>query len=128
MSVGEDIRAELVADAAVAALVGARIYPVAAPQGAPLPFVVYTVVSFLPVPSFDGTAQSRPALCRVQVDAYAQTYRDAQGVGTAVDSVLGNLLRPELNASLDVSRDDFDVEGQAHRVSMEFSVFWAPPE
>lgn len=71
----------LLADATVAAAVGTRIYPVAAPQGATMPHIVYQRISGPRVHSHDGSDLAHP---RFQFACNAATYAAAKALANAV--------------------------------------------
>lgn len=123
MTTIEAVRAELAADAAVTALVGERIYPQVAPQGAAPPYVVMTVVSDVPSNTFDGSPATRLVQSRIQVDCYARMYREARAVADAVDGVLGALSRPDLIAQREMTQESYENDAELHRVSMDFLVW-----
>lgn len=123
MTTLEAIREKLAADLPLAALVGTRIYPQVIKQGAATPAVVLTVVSEVPQNTFTGAPGSLLLSARVQVDAYAATYREAHAVADAVDAVIGALSSPSLSAYRDNKQDLYDDETQQHRVSLDFSVW-----
>lgn len=124
----EAVRAELVANPAIDALVGYsehgerkhRIYPQRVPQGAPSPSIVLQVISDIPTITAEVTAQ-RWRTARVQVDCYASTYRDVHQVAAAVDEALA-VARPDLAILRQNATDDYDDEASLHRVRMDFSV------
>ncbi len=118
----EKVRTELVAASAVTALVGERIYPGKAPQGAAAPYVVVTTISDVPESSFTGTTDEELRDARVQVDSYAAGYLDAHAVAKAVKDVVGNLKRPDLCGVYLTARDLYDDETELRRVSADFSV------
>lgn len=122
MTVLELVRAELVASAAVTALVATRIYPNKAEQGCARPYLVMTVPSDVPLNTVDGAAATRLHNARVQVDAYAVTYLVARQVAAAVVAVVADLARHDLAGYLNAKRDLYDDEAQLHRVSMDFLV------
>lgn len=82
MSLGAVIYARLHDNAAIVALVGTRIHPLKAPQGAALPRIVYKVVSGESLGSFDGP--NGQAVYRVQLDLVAATYDGIDALATAV--------------------------------------------
>ena len=130
MTVIEMLRIELLADPTILELIGSRIFPNELPQAIALPAVCCSVVSSVPEQSFDGSVSSRLVNTRVQVDVYARAvsggptaYEGAHAAADAVLEVIGNLVRPELSAQLEVARDLFDNVTQYHRVSMDFSVW-----
>ena len=128
----EALRALLAADAAVAALVGARIYPVEIPQGADMPALVYTRISGPRDHAFSGPTGL--AMARVQVDAYADpaasasAYASAKGliraVRQAVDGYRGASAGTEIGGIFSDDERDFREEGvsgvsRRARVSMD---------
>jgi hypothetical protein len=129
VTLGETIRARLVANAAVTALVGGRIFPNVMPEGSTMPAIVYTIVSDVPENSFDGSASSRLKNATVQIDSYARAskgigaYAGAHQVDDAVVEVVANLQEPGLSATLESARDLFDNETEYHRVSSDFTVW-----
>lgn len=80
------LRARLIADAGVSALVGTRIFPMIRPQDSALPAVRYQVISD-PRPEhlkgYDGARSSR-----VQYDCFAETYLGARALANAVIAAL----------------------------------------
>jgi Protein of unknown function (DUF3168) len=88
MSLESEILALLSADATLANLVGTRIYPALAPQGAPLPYVVYSRTAGRNL----GTLGARGAhdLIQVEFDCVAEETRpmDAVSVALALRKVL----------------------------------------
>ncbi len=121
-TLGEAVRAKLVADPTVASLVVARVFPNLMPQGGAQPAIVYQVVSEVPENALTGDSTTRLVTARLQVDCYAKTYLEAHAVADAVDAVLSALSSPDLSAWREVSRDLYDNEAQLHRVSTDFTV------
>lgn len=122
MTTLEAVRTALTQNAALAALVSDRVYFLQAAQGTEHPFVVLTVVSDTPENSLTGSPDTRLITSRVQVDAYARTYIQAQQVADAVLDVLGALLRPDLNAFLVMKQDIYEDETRLYRVSSDYQV------
>lgn len=85
----------LVGDAAVAALVGNRVYPRALPQLATLPALRYTLVDRVEVLVKPLQPSLRVMRGRVQVDCYAQTYAAAKALAAAVKTLLYNWCDPD---------------------------------
>lgn len=85
------IRAKIIGDAAVAAIIGEKCYPVIAPQKAAVPFVIVSIVNVDPNDSKSGV--SEVDVFRVQVDSYASTYDVCQDldkkVRTSIDKFMG---------------------------------------
>lgn len=72
----------LLADAAVTALVGTRVYFATAPQAPVLPYIVMYRISAPRVHSLEGP--SGLAAARIQIDMYAKSGASARAVGEAV--------------------------------------------
>jgi hypothetical protein len=70
------------ADTAIAAVVGARVYPVRRPQGSEYPVVVVTRISGQPLYADEGEVGLQQA--RVQVDSMAMTYTAAKDLAQLV--------------------------------------------
>ncbi len=85
MKVGAAIYSMLKDDSAVAALVGTRIYPELAEEGAATPYVVYSVVSNTPV----DTKESAPVdEAQLEVFSVADTYAAANDLADKVRAAL----------------------------------------
>lgn len=82
-SAADAVRAQLVADSGVSALVSTRIYIDEAPDKAALPLIVYGVRL---QEASDGSAPMSPAT--IDVNCYASTDAVAQSVAEAVDAAL----------------------------------------
>ncbi len=79
MTIGVQLRAHLLADASIAALVAARIYPLRLPQAATFPAIVITRISELRYDTLNATGTlARP---RYQVDSWARTHDGATALG-----------------------------------------------
>jgi len=94
---------------AVTALVSSRIYPVQAPQGSVLPYVIQTRVSTRRSPGI-----SRPSgmvRARMQLDAYAATPDGAQAVADVLRDNLDGWRGATMGAEyvVSVNLDDEDV-------------------
>jgi hypothetical protein len=84
--VEEDLRALLLADAGVAAVVGTRVAWGYRPQGSPLPAVVLHIVGGTKAYHLSG--ESGPLQPRVQVNCLAESYLSALGVCRSVAAAL----------------------------------------
>lgn len=89
MSAETQLRAVLVADSAVAALVSTRVFADRAEQGAAQPFVVFGRVSTQPVQFLDGTVPRSQVSLDVQCWAATRAAADAlaDAVTTAIRAV-----------------------------------------
>ena len=85
MKVGAAIYSLLVNDSAVSAIVGTRIYPELAEEGASAPYVVYSVVSNTPSDTKDGTPIDEAQL---EVFSVGSTYAAANDLADKVRAAL----------------------------------------
>lgn len=112
------------------ALIGQRVYPVRAPQGAALPFVTYQRIGGSPVNG--STAESGTSNITIQVDCIAVSYKTVKQIADAVRGALSKWFSgatsPGLNLSLTAERDDYDKPVHAdevgvYRVMQDYSVW-----
>jgi len=89
MSAAADLRTYLLANEAIAALVGTRFDPDKLPQRPTLPAVVYHVVSSTHAPGLQGIVDA--GTCRIQIDCHAATRLEADEVSAAIVSRLKDL-------------------------------------
>jgi len=85
MKVGACINRMLLNDSDVSRLVGTRIYPERAPEGAAAPFIVYSVVSNQPSDTKNGTPIDEAQL---EVFSVAKTYADTNSLADFVRTAL----------------------------------------
>jgi hypothetical protein len=82
MSVAQDLRTFLLADATISGLIGTRLFPLRLPQNPTLPAMTYSWISGDRVHTMAGArGPSRP---RLQFDAWAKTYLEAEAVFEAL--------------------------------------------
>lgn len=117
--------------AAVSALVGARIYPLTAPQKPTYPLITYQRISGPRWTTLDGpTGIAQP---RIQVDAYATTYAGAKALAAAIRQTLdgyrgavsttaGNVRIGGVRLETDQDLYEDDVDPALYRVQMDFMV------
>lgn len=122
-SLGERIREKLLADAAVKALVGDRIFPQVAKQETARPYITYAVVSDVPEATQDGAPADLLRSARLQLDMWSATYGQAHQLARAVDNVVGALAGTDLSATLESAMDLYEDETQLHRVSADYIVW-----
>lgn len=103
------VYAALVADAAVAAIVGTRVYPVFLPQTGREPCIVFTVISDVRVRGLAGTLGAAEA--RVQFDLRAMRLADAVALKEALrakwEGYRGTMQNLEILSAWPVSEHDF---------------------
>jgi len=85
MKVGAAIYSLLVNDSAVSAIVGTRIYPELAEEGAAAPYVVYSVVSNTPSDTKDGSPIDEAQL---EIFSVGNTYAAANDLADKVRAAL----------------------------------------
>lgn len=86
MAIEEDVRALLLAQAGIVALVGDRVWPALVPDSSDLPALGYFRVDTRRVYSHEGrSGLARP---RFQLDCYAGTYAQVAALAAAVRAAL----------------------------------------
>ncbi len=120
---GKSIFAQLTSAADVAALVGTRVYPLIQPQPAIAPSIVYQVVIDTPLNTLDGCNAADIYQSRVQIDAYGNTYAEAQAVADAANAVFGSQKSQRFTSVRLTRRDLYESDTKLHRVSMDFSIW-----
>lgn len=121
-SVSEKVRAALIADPGVSALVNARIFPIKLKQGVTFPAVRLYISTDVPVNSLAGFTSGLRNV-RVQVDAYAKRYLEAQGLADAIVGALGSLTGASLSSLLMSRSDLYEDENELYRVKLDFSMW-----
>lgn len=125
-----EIRALLLADAAVADLIADRAYPSVRPQGSALPALVLSMISFTPDYHMRGETHMSQ---RIQIDAYGRTYSEMATLAAAVFAVLSGFRGVQgaidfQGVFLAAGRDFFDPAGEegsrVHRRSMDFMIHY----
>lgn len=122
------LRAELAADATVAALVGARIYPEFMPENVTYPAITYRRVSTVRFNKMSGPDDLTQV--RIQVDCWDDSYADVQTLAAAVINALDGV-KTTLGAQvvshcyLDSRQDLSEMDGDRidRRVSLDFVIF-----
>lgn len=120
------LSALLLADAAVAAAIGARLFPNAAPLGTATPYATFRRISGRRVRSLAGA--SGLAMPRVQIDVQATSYLAARAAADAIRRCLDGY-RPAGNAVIRAAallsdQDLYEAEAlpPLHRVTMDFQI------
>jgi hypothetical protein len=85
MSLDTALRAYLVSIPTLG-VVGTRIYPLLAPNGAAMPYLVYNEIAYLEVPHFQGVENVFRA--SYQLNLYAHTHQQARELGAIVRRAL----------------------------------------
>ena len=101
----------------VTSSVSTRIYPEVCPQQATLPVIVYSRVSNNPEYTLSGYSDLENA--RIQVDTFAETYKEAKVVAGRVKVAMD--AATEYKAIMVNDMDEYDPELQVYRVIQDFS-------
>ena len=130
----------LLADAAVAAIAGDRVFPGRLPQGIALPGVVLQTINSMPHYADEG--EIRYVESRVQLDCWASTYGASKQLARAVKASLSPVdLAPgapvfvgagvefqfiELNGERDLPESGSNNAEYFFRVSLDFTLWHSP--
>lgn len=123
------LRTLIKANTAIAALVGSRIYWGVIPQGSALPAIALHKISgdeWMHMSGPNGVFQAR-----VQVDAYAITYKEVTAISRALNAAL-NCYRGGGFRFIEQLNDSARMEGGSNeadrpfRASIDFNVTWRP--
>lgn len=127
------LRAYLLADPAVTAIIGTRLYPVQLPQGIQAASVIYNRIS--EIESYHNRAPSALMATRFQFDSVSQNVDEATLLADAVKERLGGFVGAVEYAPPDGvvnfegiffgdGRDDYDGELGFYRVSRDYLVWY----
>jgi hypothetical protein len=105
-------------DAGVHSQAADRIYPLVAPQDAPLPLVVYTRISSGREYSLAGYSNLENP--RMQIDCYGTTYTETKALAEAVTTALR--AATTFGTAQDDPRESFE-EDETFRISIDFSIW-----
>lgn len=126
MTLDDALKAHLIADVALVALVGSRVYPLTLAQQSTLPAVTYRRVTVWP--EHDRSSKRADiARTRYQVECYGATYDSARSVATALKDALAMLTQasdPAISHALVQSEfDDFEPEPGRWRAIVDVYVY-----
>ncbi len=132
MAIGAALRTFLLADAAIAVAIGARIYPVQLPQGTNQVSVRYTIVSGQRV---HATPQGAMGLSgpRIQIDVYGPAYAEVHNVAELIRKRLDGYRGPAgsggdattiQGAFFDNERDGYEPEAKLYFLSRDYFVWF----
>lgn len=120
MTAEEALVARLKSTAGVTALVGTRIFPMEAPQGAVTPWIVYQRVSTNPFTVLVGRSGLDDP--RLQYTVWADTYSSARAVATQVRLSLDDYQGDGVHARFRDQRDVPNPDGIRKGVSQDYFV------
>lgn len=109
MSAETELRALLVADSAVAALVATRVSADRAEQGAAMPFVVFARAATQPVQYLDGSVPISQV--NLDVQCWAKTRAGADALADAVTSAIRGVPPQSVPGRAGVYDSDLDAHG-----------------
>lgn len=89
MTIEQNLRAELIGDAGVAAIVGSRVHPELRPQDGALPAIVYTALGYEREMDMAGPAPM--VRVRFQIDCWHTTVSGVLALEAAVDAALNGV-------------------------------------
>ena len=101
----------------VTSSVSTRIYPEVCPQQTDLPVIVYARVSSNPEYSLDGYSSLENS--RIQIDTFAETYKEAKVVAGRVKVAMD--AATAYKAIMTNDMDEYDPELQVFRVIQDYS-------
>ena len=130
------IRAHLLSNSDIAAIVGARVYPILIPQGGTGPCIVYSRISSNGDTHYTGP--SGLAGIRVQIDCWATSVDTANTLANLVkeflDGTSASILWGDASPAEAVivqgmffenMREDYDHATKMYRISADYSVWYA---
>ena len=131
MSIESGLVAHLLADSAVAAIIGEKVHPGVIPQGGTPPAIVYTRVSSIRTLDMDGPGTLVEV--RLRIDCWHTSYAGVKSLADAVRSALNGVgitsprtlgAEPVQLVYLDNDGDQpsFDGDQRDHRVSQDWIV------
>ncbi len=121
------LRVALLADPAIAALVGTRVYPMELPQNPTLPAIVYQRISTPGETPMLKHAQVAPRI-RIQLSLWAGTFGAVRQLAAAVDAKLDGYSGPNGDGTslrlvwLANMSDDYEPETKLYRVIADYRV------
>lgn len=119
----QEMRLVLLAQPALSALIGERLYPLTLPQGATMPAMTYAVISGNTPGTHSGPGLSRR---RYQFDCWGTTYSSADAVATALSDAVSSKRGVIGQASLlDNEVDQYDPETKRYRRIVDVMVYGA---
>ena len=102
-------------DATLTTLVGSRIYPQVAPDGAATPYITYQVVVGTPHNRNNGAAESERKL--IQVNCISNSYTNAKDIAVACKAAINGTV-----GYLNSENDDYFYQTENHRVRLDFAL------
>jgi len=127
MTLSEALYSYISANVGVAALQSTRVYALFLPQKPTYPASTYRLISSVPWQSRDDKDFQR---ARVQIDCYASTYLAVEALANAMHGAMVAYTRSSAPRVVEVQSanrsDIFDGDTEAHRISLDFFVWYEP--
>lgn len=115
MTIQTDLRA------AIGDLVAGRVYPLFAPEQAARPFIVYSRLAATEQSTLDAQGGTGNLInTRLQVDAYAETYTEAQALA---DAIVARIKTWNVTCTVNVQMDMFEQDTRLYRVMTDLSTW-----
>lgn len=114
------VYARLAGDAAVAALVAARIYPSILPQNPTLPAISYSRVSRSDPYSLSGRSDLRHIV--LEINAWAETYAGSKALAQAIEDAM-DADGLDIKAVQITDQDLYESDTKIYRVFAEYSIW-----
>jgi len=121
-----ELRSFILADSAVATLIGTRMYPNTLPQNPAFPAVTYQPVSAVRTSTLRH-ADNLP-MVRVQIDAWSKNVGQAREVANAIRALFHYYnwgIAGVQRVKADDQREDYEPDTLLHRVSTDYLVHYA---
>lgn len=130
MDPNQAIYERLIADAALAVIVGDRIYPQVAPQDVEKPYVTYRIVAFVDSENMEGSDDM--PMRRYEFTSHAELYDDAREIVAAIRTSLqafqGMMGTCDIDSIQfsdgDAGSDSYDDDEKLHQTTIDFRVFY----
>ena len=111
-------------DAAVAAVIGTRIYPLIIPQWTLFPCITYQRITDTPTNDKDGV--SRLDVIKIDIDMWGDKYSTLKDlktkVRTALDNFDGTKTGFTINVIFEAEQDLFEMEADSYHINQSYSI------
>lgn len=131
LDIEQALVSHLLADSALTAIIGDRLYPLAIPETGKVPAVVYQRISSQRVLALDGSSSANSP--RIQFSCYAASFGQAKQIAMKLyesldcfRGVLGN--KTKAAVLMADNRDDFEQETGRYRCGVDFFVLHTKPK
>jgi len=123
-SIGDEIRARLITNGSISALVGNRVYELRPPQAPTPPYVTYQKVSGPRFHQLNGP--SNHSRSRIQIDIWAKRSEEVDTVARLIkislDGFNGTLVTAKASILMDNEQDDYEESASLYRIIQDYMV------